>query len=159
MAQMGQEKLFEFPQVRGDVGAEAADPKSRALETDASGLNRRHHGAWGSSRSFIEGCSVSAVYGVWVAMRRKYWTTAMESGRAHDAIHRGFQSDRVGRDVDPDYAVGIRRPALPKEAGGTLALSTVSIGASPRDARIAAALYRRDPSSQTGVFLFISTRR
>ena len=61
MARMGQEKLFEFPQVRGDVGAEAADPKSRALETDASGLNRRHHGAWGSSRGFIVGCSVSAV--------------------------------------------------------------------------------------------------
>ena len=85
--------------------------------------------------------------------------TAMEGGRAHDAIHRGFQSDRVGRDLDPDYPVGIRRPALPEEAGGTLALSTVSIGASPRDARIAAALYRRDPSSQAGVFLFISARR
>ena len=41
MARMGQEKLFEFPQVRGDVGAEAADPKSRAPETDARGLNRR----------------------------------------------------------------------------------------------------------------------
>jgi hypothetical protein len=47
----------------------------------------------------------------------------MEGGRAHDAIHRGFQSDRVGRDLDPDYPVGIRRPALPEEAGGTLALS------------------------------------
>ena len=39
MARMGQEKLFELPQVRGDVGAEAAHPESRALETDASGLN------------------------------------------------------------------------------------------------------------------------
>jgi hypothetical protein len=67
--------------------------------------------------------------------------TAMEGGRAHDAIHRGFQSDRVGRDLDPDYPVEICRPALPEEAGGTLALSTVCIGASPRDARIAAALY------------------
>src|SRR6266849_664861 len=53
--------------------------------------------------------------------------TAMEGGRAHDSIHRGFQSDRVGRDLDPDYPVGIRRPALPEEAGGTLALSIVSI--------------------------------
>jgi hypothetical protein len=83
--------------------------------------------------------------------------TAMEGGRAHDAIHRGFQSDRVGRDLDPDYPVGIRRPALPEEAGGTLALGTVSIGASPRDARIAAALCRRDPSSQTGVPVHFST--
>src|SRR6476646_170311 len=49
--------------------------------------------------------------------------TAMEGGRAHVAIHRGFQSDRVGRNLDPDYPVGIRRPALPEEAGGTLALT------------------------------------
>jgi hypothetical protein len=55
--------------------------------------------------------------------------------------------------------VGICLPALPEQAGGTLALGTVSIGASPRDARIAAALYRRGPSSQTGLFLFISARR
>jgi hypothetical protein len=67
--------------------------------------------------------------------------TAMEGGRAHDSIHRGFQSDRVGRDLDPDYPVGIRRPALPEEAGGTLALGTVSIRASSRESRIAAALY------------------
>ena len=65
----------------------------------------------------------------------------MEGGRAHDAIHRGFQSDRVGRDLDPDYPVGIRLPELSEEAGGTLALGTLSIGASPRDARITAALY------------------
>ena len=37
--------------------------------------------------------------------------------------------------------MGIRLPALPEEAGGTLALGTVSIGASSRDSRIAAALY------------------
>jgi len=65
--------------------------------------------------------------------------TAMEGGRAHGAIHRGFQSDRVGRDLDPDYPVGIRLPALPEEAGGTLALGTLSSGASPRDACITAA--------------------
>jgi hypothetical protein len=46
----------------------------------------------------------------------------MEGGRAHDAIHRGFQSDRFGRDLDPDYPMGIRLPALPEETGGTLAL-------------------------------------
>jgi hypothetical protein len=34
-------------------GARAADPKSRAMETDASGLNRRLLGARGSSRSFV----------------------------------------------------------------------------------------------------------
>src|ERR1700738_5289113 len=54
--------------------------------------------------------------------------TAMEGGRAHDAIHRGFQSDRVGRDLDPDYPVGIRLPELPEDAGGTLALGTVTNG-------------------------------
>src|SRR5580704_16639579 len=58
--------------------------------------------------------------------------TAMAGGRAHAAIHRGFQSDRVGRDLDPDYPVGIRLPALPEEAGGTLALGTMRIGASPK---------------------------
>src|SRR6478752_2174981 len=67
--------------------------------------------------------------------------TAMEGGRAHDAIHRGFQSNRVGRDLDPDYPVGIRLPALPEEPGGALELGTVSIAHSSRDARIAAALY------------------
>jgi hypothetical protein len=54
--------------------------------------------------------------------------------------------------------VGIRHPALPEEAGATLALGTVSIGPSPRDARIAAALYCQDPSSQTGVPVHFSTR-
>src|SRR4030088_972625 len=67
--------------------------------------------------------------------------TAVEGGRAHDAIHRGFQSDRVGRDLDPDYPVGIRLPALPEEAGGTLETPIVSIARSSKDARIAAALY------------------
>jgi len=33
--------------------ARAAGPKSRALEADASGLNGRHHGAWGSSAVFV----------------------------------------------------------------------------------------------------------
>jgi len=37
----------------------AVDPKSRASETTASGLNKRLHGAWGSSRSFVVECSVS----------------------------------------------------------------------------------------------------
>ena len=46
---------------RGPSGAKAcaraADPKSRALETDASRLNGRRHGAWGSSAvlSAVEG--------------------------------------------------------------------------------------------------------
>src|SRR4051794_15317693 len=62
-------------------------------------------------------------------------STAMEGGRSHNAIHRGFQSDRVGRDLDPNYSMGIRLPALPEEAGGTLALGTVSIGASSPNAR------------------------
>src|ERR1051326_6907322 len=46
--------------------------------------------------------------------------TAMEGGRAHDAIHRGFQSDRFGRDFDPDYPLGICLPALSEEAGSTM---------------------------------------
>jgi hypothetical protein len=37
--------------------------------------------------------------------------------------------------------VGIRLPALPEDAGATLALGTVSIGGSSRDARIAVARY------------------
>jgi len=35
--------------------ARAAEPKSRALETHASGLNGWHHGAWGSSAVFSVG--------------------------------------------------------------------------------------------------------
>ena len=62
MAQMGQEKLFEFPQVRGDVGAEAAHPESRALETDASGLNALRFTPIASSRTSVgrTGCSKPA---------------------------------------------------------------------------------------------------
>ena len=38
---------------RAKAAARAADPESRALETDAGGLNARLHGARGSSRSFV----------------------------------------------------------------------------------------------------------
>src|SRR5689334_23371310 len=55
-------------------------------------------------------------------LAHRFRATAMEGGRAHDAIHRGFQSDRVGRDRDPDYPVGICLSALLDEAGSTLAL-------------------------------------
>ena len=81
----GPGKALRAPASSGDVGAEAAHPKSRAIETDASGLNRRLPRCMGSSRSFIEGCSVSAVYGVWVAMRRKYWLVRsfIAMGRVH----------------------------------------------------------------------------
>src|SRR5450631_1990415 len=54
--------------------------------------------------------------------------TAVEGGRALAAIHRGFQSHRVGRDLDPSHPMGIRLPALPEEAGGTLAPGTVNTG-------------------------------
>src|ERR1700730_10087863 len=37
---------------RAKACARAAEPKSRALETDASGLNGRPHGVWGSSAVF-----------------------------------------------------------------------------------------------------------
>ena len=61
---------------------------------------------------------------------------AMEGGRAHDAIHRGFQSDCVGSDLDPDYPVEICLPALLEEAGSTLALDTVSIRRITGDPRV-----------------------
>jgi hypothetical protein len=54
---------------RAKACAGTPDPKSRALETDASGLNRWLHGARASSRNFVVGCSVSAVNGVWVARK------------------------------------------------------------------------------------------
>src|ERR1700680_3064052 len=82
--------------------------------------------------------------------------TAMEGGRAHDAIHRGFQSDRDGRDLDPDYPVGIRLPALPEKAGGTLVLGTVSVGASLRDARIAVARHMPHSEAHTNLIRRIS---
>src|SRR5439155_8846806 len=64
--------------------------------------------------------------------------TAMDGGREHGAVHRGFQSDRAGPcDPHRDHPVGICLPALPEEAGGTLAPGTMRIAASPRDARIA----------------------
>src|SRR5215467_5666875 len=66
--------------------------------------------------------------GVEDSLAHRLRATAMEGGHAYDAIHRGFQSDRGGRDLDPDYPVGIRLPALPEEVRGTLALGTVSMG-------------------------------
>jgi len=68
-----------------------------------------------------------------------------------------FEAIALGVILIPIIPWGCVLPTLPEEAGGTLALSTVSIGASPRDARIAAALYRRDPSSQMGVPVHFST--
>jgi hypothetical protein len=41
--------LFRRGPGRAKACTRAADPKSRALETDASRLNGRRHGAWGSS--------------------------------------------------------------------------------------------------------------
>ena len=45
--------LFRRGASRAKAGARAADPESRAIETDASGLKRRLHGARGSSRIFV----------------------------------------------------------------------------------------------------------
>jgi len=51
--------------------------------------------------------------------------TALEGGREHGAVHRGFQSDRaVPCDHHRDHPVAIRLPAISQEAGGTLALDT-----------------------------------
>src|SRR5436190_7483397 len=66
-------------------------------------------------------------------LARRLWDTAVEGGREHDAIQRGFQSNRdFPCDRPPGHPLGIRLPALPEEAGGTLALGIVSTGASSR---------------------------
>ena len=69
---------------------------------------------------FADASDASLRAGVEDNLAHRLRPTAIEGGRPHDAIHRGFQSDRVGRDLDPDYPVGIRLPALPEEAGGTV---------------------------------------
>src|SRR5437763_139180 len=75
-------------------------------------------------------------------MAHRLRATVMEGGRAHDAIHRGFQSDRdFPCDRHPGHPVGIRLPPLLEKARGTLAQGTVSIGKFSRDARISATPY------------------
>src|ERR1019366_6365818 len=63
--------------------------------------------------------------------------TATDGRREHGAIHRGFQSDRLGPPAPhPDYPVGIRLPALPEKAGGTLALGREYWGIFERRVRV-----------------------